>query len=56
VKASRLSGTATILMLVLGVFTLIFVSFIVGVALVLVAGAMYLFNWWARGKIQRSLE
>ena len=43
-------------MLVLGVFTLIEVSFIVGVALILVAGAMYAFNWWVRGKIQRSIE
>jgi hypothetical protein len=50
VKSSRLSSTATILMIVLGVFTLIEVSFIVGVALILVGAAMYLFNWWMRGR------
>ena len=56
VKTSGLSSIATILMAILGVFTLIFVSFTIGVALILLAGAMYLFNWWVRGKIQRSLE
>jgi len=56
VKSSRLSSTATILMIVLGVFTLIEVSFIVGVALILVGAAMYLFNWWMRGRFQRSPE
>ena len=56
VRSSGLSSIATILMMVLGVFTLIDVNFIVGVAIILVAAAMYLFNWWMRGKIQRSLE
>jgi len=56
VKTSGLSSIATILMGVLGVFTLIFVSFPIGVALLLVATAMYLFNWWVRGKFARSLE
>ena len=56
VKSSRLSSTATILMLVLGVFTLLEVNLTVGVALILVGAAMYLFNWWMRGRFSRSLQ
>ena len=56
VKASGLSSIATILMFVLGVFTLVFVSFLIGVAILILATAMYLFNWWFRGRSEGPLR
>ena len=43
-------------MVVLGVFTFLEVNFDIGVAIILVGVAMYLFNWWARRKMQPSLK
>ena len=56
VRASGLSSIATILMFVLGVFTLVFVSFLIGVAILVLATGMYVFNWWIRGRFARSPE
>lgn len=56
VKTSRMAETASILMIVLGVFTLFVVSFIIGVAITVLGAGMYLFHLSTRRKFQRPTE
>lgn len=56
VRGSRLSSIATIAMVVLGILTLLEVSFDVGVALILVGLAMYVFSRWAERKLSQPME
>lgn len=56
VKTSGLSRGATILMIILGILTFIFVNRLAGIALILLGVAMYLFNRRFVARLQRSVE
>lgn len=56
VRTSPLSDIATILMLVLGLFTIAEVSFIIGLAIILLAAAMFFFSWWMRKRLAQPLH
>jgi hypothetical protein len=56
VRTGRLSNAATVLMVGLGIFTLIFVSEIAGVLLLALGVAMYLFGFWLGRRKKKKEE
>ncbi len=56
VRSSGLSSIAIVLMVVLGVFTLLEVSFTIGAAIIILGAAMYAFNWWMRARFARAVR
>lgn len=46
VRTGRLSTVATIAMIVLAIFTLLFVNVVAGIVLLILGVAMYIFNFW----------